>query len=109
MKNLSRSYLAAVCLTGMVLAASQFFDWESHDILRFGCYLIIAVVCSGMTIKLPGVMGTMSVNFLFILMGILDMTLAETMMIGCIGALAQWIWKARRRTRIVDACFSLSN
>jgi len=59
----------------------------SHDLLRFLCYLGIAVLSSGLKVNLPGVTGNMSVNFLFVLIGIVDMSLAETLAIGCIGTL----------------------
>jgi diguanylate cyclase (GGDEF)-like protein/putative nucleotidyltransferase with HDIG domain len=109
MRILSGSYVAAVCAIGLALLASQLLVWSSQDLLRFGCYVIIAIICSGLRFSLPGVTGTMSMNFLFILMGFLEMTLPETMMIGCIGTLMQCLWKLKGRLNRIQACFSLSN
>ena len=33
--------------------------------------------------QLPGIDGTMSVNFLFILLGVMELSLPETLVIGC--------------------------
>ena len=89
--------------------AKQLFAMHTHDMLRFFCYLAIAVVSAGLKIKLPGVMGTMSVNFLFILIGIVDMSLAETVLIGCVGTLVQCVWKPKSGFKPIQACFSVSN
>src|SRR6266568_548060 len=52
--------------------------WRSHDAVRFICYFLISALASGCKVNLPGVTGTMSVNFLFILIGIVELTLPET-------------------------------
>ena len=51
--------------------------------MRFFCYLAVAVLASGLKVQLPGIDGTMSVNFLFILLGVLELSLPETLVIGC--------------------------
>jgi diguanylate cyclase (GGDEF)-like protein/putative nucleotidyltransferase with HDIG domain len=69
--------------------------WESHDLLKFICYLIIAILGSTMKVKLPGMDSTMSVHFLFILLGVLELSLSETLVIGCTSALIQCLWKQK--------------
>ena len=44
----------------------------SKNIAQFICYLLIAILASRLKVNLPGITGTMSVNFLFILLGILE-------------------------------------
>jgi diguanylate cyclase (GGDEF)-like protein/putative nucleotidyltransferase with HDIG domain len=61
----------------------------SHDSLKFLCYLIIALVASRLKVNLPGITGTMSVNFLFLLLGVLELSLSETMAIGCAAVVVQ--------------------
>jgi diguanylate cyclase (GGDEF)-like protein/putative nucleotidyltransferase with HDIG domain len=109
MKFITQLYIAAVCTVGMSILALQFIHWESRDIIRFGCYLGLALLSSGLKIKLPGVMGTMSVNFLFALIGIVDMGPAETVIIGCIGTFIQCAWKPKSGFRPIQACFSVAN
>ena len=57
--------------------------WQSADLARFVCYVAVAVLASGLKVQLPGIDGTMSVNFLFILLGIMELSLPETLVIGC--------------------------
>ena len=50
-------------------------------------------------IQLPGIDGTMSVNFLFILLGVVELSLPETLVLGCTATLAQCVCSARGRNR----------
>ena len=83
--------------------------WHSDDLPRFLCSLALCVVASGLKVNLPGIQGTMSVNFLFILIGVNQMSLSETMAIGCAGTLAQSIWKAKTRVKGIRLLFNVSN
>ena len=81
--------------------------WQSQDGLRFLCYLLVAVLASGLKVQLPGIDGTMSVNFLFILLGILELSLPETLVIGCASALVQALWNTRTAPAPVKVVFNL--
>jgi len=42
------------------------------DPVKFACYLLAALLASSLKVTLPGIDGTLSVNFLFTLLGILE-------------------------------------
>jgi diguanylate cyclase (GGDEF)-like protein/putative nucleotidyltransferase with HDIG domain len=88
--------------------AASLLHWQSHDLLRFGCYLLLAVLASTMKVVLPGKKGTMSVHFLFVLLGILELSLPETLVIGCAAALVQSLWKPIFKLQPVKVVFNLS-
>src|SRR5271157_3338302 len=103
-------FIATTALMGMMILAHSLWHWQSHDLTRFFCYLVIATLASGLKIRLPGIDGTMSVNFLFILLGVLEMSLPETLVIGCTASLVQCVWAARQRpdpAKIVFNVFSM--
>ncbi len=54
-------------------------------------------------------MATMSANFLFILVGILDLSYSETVLMGCLGGLVQTLWHADPRPRPIQWLFNLAN
>ena len=83
--------------------------WHSDDLLRFLCNLTVCILVSGLKVNLPGIKGTMSVNFLFILIGVSQMSLGETMVLGCAGTLVQCIWKAKNPVKPIRLLFSVSN
>jgi len=79
------------------------------DLGPFICYFLLAMLASGMKIKLPGVTGTMSVIFLFILIGIHELSIAETLMISLAGTLVQCYWKTRTRPKAVQVLFNVAS
>src|SRR3989475_3529702 len=67
----------------------------SKNIAQFICYLLIAILASRLKVNLPGITGTMSVNFLFILLGVLELSFAETLILGTAAILVQCFYRDR--------------
>ncbi|MGB9197549.1 MAG: diguanylate cyclase [Terriglobales bacterium] len=101
------TFISTTAVIGMLVAAYSIWDWHSDNLTRFFCYLLIATLASGLKIQLPGIDGTMSVNFLFILLGVLEMSLPETLVIGCTASLAQCVWSARRNADPAKVLFNV--
>jgi diguanylate cyclase (GGDEF)-like protein/putative nucleotidyltransferase with HDIG domain len=85
----ARVFIAVVVLCGSSVLTYTVLHGASRDPLKFLCYLVIALVASRLKVNLPGITGTMSVNFLFLLLGVLELTLSETMAIGCAAVVVQ--------------------
>jgi len=77
--------------------------------LRFACFLTVALGASLFKVRLPGIQATMSANFLFILVGILDLSYPETLLMGCLGGLAQTLWQSKPRPRLIQLLFTFAN
>ena len=84
------------------------WTWTCANPLRFFSYLALGILAAGTKIKLPGVTGTLSVNFLFVLIGIFELSLGEALMIACTGALTQCLWKAKVPPKPVQVAFSVA-
>src|SRR5207237_8076524 len=76
------------------------FNWHAVDPVRLVVYIAIAAVASGLKVSLPLVNGTMSVNFLFVLLCIVELNLPETLLIGLTGIITQSLWKSRKVTAV---------
>jgi putative nucleotidyltransferase with HDIG domain len=61
-----------------------------------------------MKVRLPGIDGTLSVSFLFTLIGIVDMTLPETLLLGAVSTVAQFYWRPARQLKPVQLVFNVS-
>ena len=84
-----RSFIAVVVLCGTSVLTYSILHGKSENPLKFVCYLVIALAASRLKVNLPGISGTMSVNFLFLLLGVLELSLAETMAMGCLAVVVQ--------------------
>ena len=92
---------------GLTVLCSALWHWQSADLTRFLCYLGVAILASGLKVQLPGIDGTMSVNFLFILLGVMELSLPETLVIGCAASLVQSVWQTRGRRDPVKILFNV--
>jgi putative nucleotidyltransferase with HDIG domain len=104
----ARVFIAAMAIAafGCLVVASSYV--RPSDPVKFICYLLAALLASSLKVGLPGIEGTLSVNFLFTLLGILELSLPQTLLIGLGGTLAQFYWKPARRLKPVQLLFNLS-
>ena len=104
----ARLFIAGMALAGSVCFVLAFSHWQSSDPVKFVCYLTAALLASSLKVGLPGVEATLSVNFLFTLLGILELSLPETLLIGLASTLAQFYWKPARQLKLVQLVFNFS-
>jgi PAS domain S-box-containing protein len=104
----AKLYIAVVTLAGAVILGCGFRLWHPQDVLRLSCYLILAGIASCMKVRLPGITGTMSVLFVFLLAGIVELGLSETLLIGSVCVLIQSYWHAKVRPRLIQPIFNIA-
>jgi putative nucleotidyltransferase with HDIG domain len=104
----TRVYIGAMVLAAVASYALAFAQWQSSDPVKFFCYLAAALAAAMFKVTLPGIEGTLSVFFIFTLVGILEMSLPETLLIGLVSTLAQFYWKPARRLKLIQLIFNLS-
>jgi diguanylate cyclase (GGDEF)-like protein/putative nucleotidyltransferase with HDIG domain len=100
-------FIGMTAAAGTSVFAYAFAHWQSTGLERFLCYLVVAVLASGLKIQIPGLDGTMSVNFLFILLGVLELSLPDTLVMGCMATLVQCLWQARRKIVAAKVLFNV--
>src|SRR6267142_3051186 len=104
----ARPFIVGMALAGGVCLVLAFAHWQSNDPVKFICYLVAALLASSLKVSLPGIEGTLSVNFLFTLLGVLEMSLPETLLIGLASTLAQFYWKPTRKLKLIQLLFNVS-
>lgn len=104
----TKAFVGITASIGVVVLGFSLSHWQSQDLMRFACYLAVALLASGLKVQLPGIDGTMSVNFLFILLGVLELSLPETLVIGCTATLVQSVWQARKRLDPIKVIFNVA-
>lgn len=103
------SFILLQLFVGLPLLPYAVLHWHSENVFRFLCFFAVALFASLLKVRLPGIEATMSANFLFILVGILDLTYAETLLMGCFGGLAQSFWQSKPRPRAIQILFNFAN
>ncbi|HXJ90241.1 MAG TPA: HD domain-containing phosphohydrolase [Candidatus Binatia bacterium] len=104
----TRVFISGLAVGGAAFLLIGFAQWQTGDPVKFVCYLVAALLASSLKVGMPGIEGTLSVNFLFTLLGILELSLPETLAIAVASTLAQFYWKPARRITAVQLVFNLS-
>ncbi len=105
----AKVYISLVSAAGIAAMAYAFADspW-SHDLVRFFTYLLLSLLAATLKLRLPGLSGTMSIGFLFVLLGISELSLPETMVLACASVIVQCLWRAKPLPSAVQVLFGVA-
>jgi len=105
----TKAYIGLMIVAGMIGLGQGFHDWSCADPAKFLSYLILAGAASGVKIRIPGALGTISLNFIFMLLGVAEFSLGEALLLGTFCALVQSFFHAKKRPTAVQLAFNVSN
>ncbi len=106
MPSLAKAYIAMIAAVAAVVLIVVASRWNPESLGRFFLFFALAMLASAMKIRLPGFKTTISINFVFILIGIALFSFGETVLIGLGGALVQSLWKTQTRPKLVQVLFN---
>src|SRR5580693_5181040 len=102
----ARLYIALILAAGTFGIGAELSHFSSSPPIQFWCYFLVTILTSGLKIRLPMVFATLSVNFLFILVGIVEFSLPEALVLGVAGTIVQCLWRPRSRPKAIRIAFS---
>lgn len=105
----ARVYIGAVIGSGLLCCGIAMAGWTCQDPGRYLVYLVIAILASVLKVHLPGITGTMSVNYIFVLLGIMEISFPETLLLGCLAITVQTGWRATHHTKLAHLLFNWSS
>jgi diguanylate cyclase (GGDEF)-like protein/putative nucleotidyltransferase with HDIG domain len=108
-KPLAAKARLLVLITGILgtfVIATSAATWESADLLKYVGFLLMAIFSSRMRISVPGMPGTLSLNFVFVLFGLVDLSSSETILLGALVTLVQCLWNTDRKARPAQVIFN---
>jgi hypothetical protein len=105
MPRIAKTYIALIVASGTTVLLLAAGSWSSSSLRQFAIYLGLAAIASTLKVRIPGVDGTMSPNFVFLLLGIAFCRFSEVAVISLAAALVQSFWAAER-PRLVQVTFS---
>lgn len=105
----ARMYILALYLTAILVNLVVPPGWKEGQLGQFLFFLTCGVLCSNMKVYLPGVTGTLSVNYIFVLTAATELSLPYTVAIGTVSGVAQLFWAARKKPRLVQVAFTCAS
>ena len=104
----AKAYIGLIIALGAAAGVHGWLVWNPHDLLRFYCYLALALVAAGLKVRLPGIFGTMSVLFVFQLAAIVELGLPEALIMSAVCGTMQSYWRPKSKPKPVQVVFSVS-
>lgn len=108
MPNLAKVYIVVIAAVATAVLAVVGHQWNPANFSHFALFFSLAMVASALKIRLPGLNGTISINFVFILISVALFSFEETVLIGLGGAIVQSLWKTQLRPKPVQVLFNAS-
>jgi len=91
----AKAFISFIAAVGAAVLVYGLLRPSSRNTAEFVCYLGVAILASRLRVNLPGVAGTMTMSFLFVLLGILQLSFSETLVLGCTSILVRWLYPDR--------------
>jgi diguanylate cyclase (GGDEF)-like protein/putative nucleotidyltransferase with HDIG domain len=105
----TNAYIGTVIACGLIAAAMGAVLFRCHDPVKFACFLAITFIASTLKVRLPGITGTMSVSYVFVLISIVEMSFGETVLISCAALVAQTVWRTKEKPQLVQVAFNVAS
>jgi hypothetical protein len=109
MRRAAKTYIFGVIGAGGLVLACALATWSPAVPGSWMVYAALAVLASMVKLRLPGMDGNYSLSFLFLLYGVGHFSLAETLIAGCAGAVAQSLLNAKTRPSPIQVLFNAAN
>jgi len=102
-------YIWTFLLLGAAVLYGTAANWHLRDGRQFFAFLLTAVVASALKVRLAGVEGTTSVGFLFVLIGIVDLSTGDAILVAAVSVAVQCLWRPARQVRAIQVCWSVAS
>jgi putative nucleotidyltransferase with HDIG domain len=103
----AKLYITAIVAAGLACFGYGIAHWTCRDPFSFLCLLGLALGTSLFKMTVPGRPTSLSVSFVLVLFSIIDFSYAETLVVGCLAAAVQAVWRKNHQSA-VQFLFNLS-
>ena len=103
-----KAFLGVVTALGIAALALGLFPYVSTDPWKFLLHFVLAVFSACFRISLPTITGTLTINFLFILIGIVEFSLSEVLVIATAMTALQCVLAQERRPTTSKILFNVA-
>ncbi len=104
----AKGYIAAVLLTGYGLLAYSCANWSDVAWAPLALSLVFVVLASPLKVDIPGVVGTLSINYLVSLLAMSVLPLPAMLLVAAAGSLTQCVWRSKATPSVLRTLFSIA-
>src|SRR5688572_4147965 len=104
-----RSFIALITALGTLVMITGLLRWESREPLEWCVFLLMTLIAAGLRLHVPNIAGTLSVDFLFVLVALTRLGLSELLVMACAATVAQVTVHPEARRAPVPAFFHVAS
>lgn len=93
----ARLLLGATIFGGLVCLAVATIGWHLDKPVEFAVFAVLTLLSALVKIRLPGISGTISVTFVFLLVGLAEFSFAPTVWVALVSGIIQTYWHVKHR------------
>jgi len=109
MSTRAKLFISVTVGVGAIFIADSFLrDSSFGDLVAYASYFALALLTSSLKVRLPGITGTISSNFLFVLIAIAAFSFSETVLLASMACIVQCVWKTKRRPNLLQVSFNVA-
>src|SRR5580704_3252539 len=108
-KLLTKLFLHGVLLGGAVTFLATVAHLSITGPVKFAVYCALTLIAATLKVRLPGITGTLTVNYVFVLIGLADLSLPECLLAGMLATVVQCLVQAKSRPSAIQVLFNVAN
>jgi hypothetical protein len=109
MPTAARAYIDTVITAGYAIVAYALFHWDSQSFPRFALFLALFAGAALLKGRIPGITGTYSPVFFFVLLGSRVLSFSEVLVAAILAGFVQCTVGAQRRPSSIQLLFNAAN
>ena len=103
-----RVFLGGAIAIGATCLWIDLIPFHTSDTTRFLTYFVMSALAAGLRVSMPTYSGTLSINYLFVLIGLVHLTLSELVVLGGAAAVIQCLMSRERFPDLPKILFNLA-
>ena len=108
MSRAAKFYIGLTLASGTVAMLLAARWWSSPNLAQFAALICFTLFASTLKVRIPGMTGTISPNFAFLLIGMTFFNFSQVMVTAAAAAVVQSFWRPKSRPRAIQVLFSAS-
>jgi hypothetical protein len=105
----ARIYIDGVIAAGLAIACYALLHWDPRSLIRFSVFLALFVGAALLKGRIPGVTGTYSPAFFFVLLGCGVLSFSEVVFAAGLAGVVQTMFFVQRRPSGIQVAFNVAN
>jgi len=110
MPRVAKAYWLLVMIAGCTCLAQALAGWRigEESLLKLAIYVVAGVFAADLKIRLPGILGTLSMNYVVVIVALQDLSLGSAVIVGITSTLGQCLIHASERPKWFQVLFSVA-